>query len=306
MGAVLAKSSSFLFILLLGYLLKRVGLFGKTDYNILSRVVLNLTLPAAVITNFASMQWSAKLLLIPVIAFLLNWFMMFLGMIASRREDAPTKALFMLNCPGYNIGAFALPFVQSFLGPVAVVAACLFDVGNAIMCTGGSYAFTCAKLRTGGEKLHVQDVLKRLFSSAPFITYLVMLLLVVLGISIPQGVVSFISPIAAANPFVAMLMVGMMFEPAAKPEYLRKMGFVLALRMGAALVLAVALYQLMPFEREIRQVLAVMVFAPASVIAPAFTVKCGGDAGLAGCINSMTILLGVLGMLCTILVLGVA
>lgn len=62
MGAVLAKSSAFLFILAAGYLLKRFGVFGKKDYAVLSKVVLNLTLPAAVITNFAAMEWSAQLL----------------------------------------------------------------------------------------------------------------------------------------------------------------------------------------------------------------------------------------------------
>ena len=134
----------------------------------------------------------------------------------------------------------------------------------------------------------------------------ILLVLVVAGVAIPQGAVDFISPIAAANPFVAMLMVGMMFEVDLKPGYLRQMGLVLGLRLGSAVLLAVAMYQLLPFSLPIRQVLAVMVFAPASVIAPAFTVKCGGDAGLAGCLNSLTILAGILGMLCTILVLGVA
>lgn len=170
MGAVLAKSSAFLFILAAGYLLKRFGVFGKKDYSVLSKVVLNLTLPAAVITNFAAMEWSAQLLLIPVLAFLLNWLMMGVGLLASRRQAAPTRALFLLNCPGYNIGAFALPFVQSFLGPQAVVGACLFDVGNAIMCTGGSYAFTSAWLRAGGQRLSAKDAARRLFSSVPFDT----------------------------------------------------------------------------------------------------------------------------------------
>ena len=49
-----------------------------------------------------------------------------------------------------------------------------------------------------------------------------------------------------------------------------------------------------------------MVFAPASVISPAFTAKCGGDGGLASCINSITILCGVVGMLAALAMLGVA
>ena len=63
-----------------------------------------------------------------------------LGLLLSRGRSAGERALYMLNLPSWNIGAFALPFLQSFLGEQAVMAACLFDVGNSIMCTGGSYA----------------------------------------------------------------------------------------------------------------------------------------------------------------------
>ena len=70
--------------------------------------------------------------------------------------------------------------------------------------------------------------------------------------------------------------------------------------------MALAVYHFAPLPLEIRQVLAVMVFAPASVISPAFTAKCGGDGGLASCINSITILCGVVGMLAALAMLGVA
>ena len=74
----------------------------------------------------------------------------------------------------------------------------------------------------------------------------------------------------------------------------------------AAVLLAAAMYIFVPLPLEIRQVLAVMAFAPASVISPAFTAKCGGDAGLASYINSITILCGVVGMLVVLAILGVA
>lgn len=54
-----------------------------------------------------------------------------------------------------------------------------------------------------------------------------------------------------------------------------------------------------------RRGLAVLVFAPISVIAPAFTEMGGGDGGLASFINSLSILLGVAGMLAALFALGV-
>ena len=186
------------------------------------------------------------------------------------------------------------------------MAACLFDVGNAIICTGGSYAWASSVLHVGDKPLRPVDVLKKLGSSVPFVTYVTMLVLVMAGVQLPGGLVEFISPIAAANPFAAMLMIGAMFDMDLRPEYLRRVGQAVGLRLASALLVALTVYHFAPLPLEIRQVLAVMVFAPASVISPAFTAKCGGDGGLASCINSITILCGVVGMLAALAMLGVA
>ena len=66
MAEVLQHSASYVFILALGYFLKRIGVFGKQDYRVLTQVVLCITLPAAVITNFASMESRSSLLLLPL------------------------------------------------------------------------------------------------------------------------------------------------------------------------------------------------------------------------------------------------
>ncbi|MFR4007990.1 MAG: hypothetical protein ACLT0Y_00750 [Christensenellales bacterium] len=83
-----------------------------------------------------------------------------IGLLISRK-DRETQAFYMLNCSGYNIGAFTMPFVQNFLGTFSMVITCLFDMGNAVMCTGGTFALT--GLRQNGEneshgKKHCQNV----------------------------------------------------------------------------------------------------------------------------------------------------
>ena len=44
---ILLKSASFVFLIVLGYLLKRCRFFGPKDYTIPMKLVLNITLPAA-------------------------------------------------------------------------------------------------------------------------------------------------------------------------------------------------------------------------------------------------------------------
>ena len=109
-------SASYVFILALGCFLKRVGVFGKQDYKVLTQVVLCITLPAAVITNFASMEWRASLLMLPALGFSLCCVMLLLGQFLSRRSDAGTRALFMENS-----GEIRLPVLSgTFLFPISL------------------------------------------------------------------------------------------------------------------------------------------------------------------------------------------
>ena len=43
----------------------------------------------------------------------------------------------MYGVSGYNIGNFAIPFVQSFI-PQAIPILSFFDIGNSVMLAGGS------------------------------------------------------------------------------------------------------------------------------------------------------------------------
>jgi len=47
----------------------------------------------------------------------------------------------MLNLSGFNISNFALPFVSGVFSPIGILATCMFDAGNSIMCLGMTYGF---------------------------------------------------------------------------------------------------------------------------------------------------------------------
>ena len=306
MGAVLLKALSFVLLIAAGFLLRRAGLFGERDYQILVRIVMNLTLPAAVITNFAGLELSGALLFVVLLGLLSNLALFGLGWWRSRSNPAGQRAFSMMNLPGYNIGTFAMPYMQSFLGHGGVVIACLFDTGNAIMCTGGSYALCTAAIGGDGGRPRLRDTLKKLFTSVPFDVYLFLLAYSALGLKVPQVALTLLAPLNAANPGLAMLMIGLMFRLESKPGYLRAALSVVLTRNLFALLVALGIYFFAPFPLEIKQVVAVILFAPISVIAPAFTERCGGDAGLAGFTNSLSIVVSLLMMTGLMLALGIA
>ena len=294
MGEVLLKAGSFVIIIVIGYLLKKFHVFGEKDYKVMTTIAVNVTLPAAVITSFAKFERDDSLFLLALLGFGLNFVMIFWGYLASIGKSKEKRAFFMMCCPGYNIGSFTLPFVQNFFGAFGVVATCMFDVGNSLMCSGGSYTIASAAIGgEGGEKLGLKAILKRLFTSVPFVTYLTMLIITLLQIKIPEPVVTLSSTIAAANGFAAMMMIGMMFRIEFKKEYFKAVGLNLLIRYLCAGTLSAIFYFFTPFSLAIRQVLAIVVFAPVSALAPAFTEKLKGDAGLASFAGSVSIVISI-------------
>ena len=132
-----------------------------------------------------------------------------------------------------------------------------------------------------------------------------MLVLTLLGVTIPAGIVSFISPMASANAFLAMFMVGMMFDLRLDREILRDVAGMVVLRLAAAVAAALGCYFLLPLPLEIRQALCITVFAPVSVASTAFAERAGGDPGEAACVNSLCILISIVCMVTLLAVFGI-
>jgi predicted permease len=292
MIAVLTKALAFVLIIVLGYSLKRTGFFAPKDYKIVSKIMINITMPAAIITAYANFKINNSLLFIVMLGFLCNVIMLSLGFLASRNKDNGSRAYYMLNFPGYNIGAFTLPYIQSFLGPFGVIVTCMFDTGNAMMCTGGSYAITSSVVGAG-ENGGVKGIIKKLLSSTPFVIYMFMLTITLMDVHLPQGFISITSVIGAANAFLAMLAIGMMFELNFEMKYIKDIAVTLLVRYAMAAALSLLFYFCMPFSKEIRQVLAIVLFAPVSTIAPVFTEKCNGNGSVSSVTNSISILISI-------------
>ena len=298
MTAVLIKAGAFVSIIMMGYLLKRAGFFQAKDFYLVSRIVIKITLPAAIVSNFSRITMDYSLLFVCVIGFLCNCVTVAAGygMYAARSKES--KAFAMLNMSGYNVGNFTMPFVQSFLSPVGFAATSLFDAGNAVMCTGMTY--TLASMVIGEEeKPSVKKAVLKLFSSAPFDAYVLMTVLSILNIKLPSVLISLADTAGGANAFLALLMIGIGFEIRMEKE---KMGHILRILGGRyilGILMAVGFYYLTPFELEVRQALAIVSLGPVS----AFTGALKGDVETASAINSLSIVLSIAAITAALIIL---
>lgn len=297
MTEILSRAACFIAIIFLGYGLRRIGFFKPEDFHVLAKIVLKVTLPASIVFSFADKVIDLSMLSLSLIGLGTGVLYLGLGFLLNIGASKEKKAFAILNLPGYNIGNFTLPFIQSFLGPSGVVATSLFDTGNAVICLGGAYSIAAMVKGEGkeGEKggASAVRVVKTLLKSVPFDTYLIMTSLCLLDIRLPGPVVSFAQIIANGNAFLAMLMIGVGFKLSGGREQAGTIGKIIAVRYGVAAVLSAALYFFLPMPLEYRQALAILVFAPLASAAPAFTGDLKGDIGLSSAVNSISIIVSI-------------
>lgn len=292
MEQVLLKVAALILIILLGYFLKRCGVFKATDYKIISVIVLKITLPAAIICNFSFSSFKADSVLLTAASFIMNLILLFTGYFVSKKMPDGKKALYMLNSQGFNIGIFTLSIVQSFIGASGVMSACMFDMGNALLCTCGSYVIAAYMLKTfRKEEGTARFIARNLFSSVTFDTFIILTVLLIFKISIPKPILDIAGIISSANTFLAMLMIGMMIEIKLKKEYLIDTLKIFGIRFLICIATAAVLC-LPPFiSAETKRIAILCLAAPMSSLAPYFTDECGGDSALAGFMNSISIII---------------
>lgn len=301
MTQILTRAGCFVAMILLGYFLRRIGFFGPEAFGVLSKIVVKITLPAAIVSGFAGKEIDPALLSLGLIALGAGLVYMALGYLISRKESPGRRAFSLLNLAGYNIGNFTLPFVQSFLGPMGIVTASLFDTGNACICLGTAYSV--ATLVKEGRGFSLTRVGKALLRSVPFLCYVIVVTMNLLGIPIPGPVVECAGIIGNANAFLAMLMIGVGFRLEADRAQLGRVAKMLLARYGVALLLALGCWWLLPFGPDIRKALVILVFSPISSATPAFTRELGEDVGLSSALNSLSIVISIPAIVALLLIL---
>ena len=299
MEAILMRAGSFMAVIILGYVLKKVGFFKEDDFYVMSKIMVKITLPASIIVNFSQTKMEPSMFLLCLLGFGGGILYMALGWIMGGK-DPDEKGFQILNLSGYSIGSFTMPFTSSFFGPAGVVVTSLFDTGNAVIALGGSYSIG-AMVKNREKKFSFIPLCKTLLCSVPFDAYLFMYILYWLHLSLPAPVLNIAQLVANANAFLAMLMLGVGFKLSGDRTQMSKIMKMLGVRYGVAVLTAAAFYFLLPFSLEYRQALAVLVFSPIAAAAPAFTADLKGDINLASAVNSLSIIISMVCITCVLI-----
>lgn len=291
---MIVRASFFFLMIALAYGLKKAGVLRKEDAEALGRIIMNITLPAAILASFRTYVFDPAMMLLPLAGLLSTIVMLALGWLGTRHKSRDEKIFYMLNLPAYNIGNFTLPFVSGFLGSEGVVATCLFDMGNSVMCVGGNYVFTQMAADGRGKGKSLVRSLLSVFTKPAFATYFIMLVLSIIGIQLPSVIFDFAASISPANAVISMFMIGLMFEFSFSRDKLKEVSIVTILRLLMAALISSLFYFLSPFSYEVRKAVAVTAFAPISSASSAFCQELKGDQALEGFASAVSIIISLI------------
>ena len=296
---IIIRASYFILMIVIAYALKKIGVLSKEDGVALARVILNLTLPCAILVSFRSFVFEWSYMMIPALSFAANTLMILIGFLMTRNSSRDDRIFYMMELPAYNIGNFTLPFVSGILGASGVVASCLFDMGNSPMCLALDFAITQAVVgQTASRRL--SRSLMTVFTKPAFDTYVLMMILSGLSISLPDKVFEFAGLISPANGPLAMIMIGLMLEFSPDKSKLKEVATVNIMRLVLAAVIAFLFFRYAPFPYEVRKAVAITAFAPISSASPAFVacLYCIDNSG--ACAYAFPVCIPVIQLICAL------
>ena len=296
MSNVRTQTIVYVILLFAGYGFKKAGIFKVEDTDFLKKVILYLTMPAMAVNGLKDLELQPSFLWCFLIGFGTSTILMLVGMAVTRRKSPEERVMYLFNFNTYNIGNFAIPFLTGLISTEGFAALCLFDIGVAIYLYGIDYSLAEA-VKGGKGSFSLKFLLKKIFISPITDMYLLMILLAALHLRLPDPILKLASVMGNANAFLAMLSIGILFELNLEKKNLRDMVKFFVLRYGTILLIMAGVILFIPFSQDIRQAICVLLMAPVASIAPLLTMNAGGDGAKAAQINSVSILIGIAGMM---------
>ena len=232
-------------LIALGYFLKRINYLKATDSQVLSTLVLNVTLPSLVIVNLNSADLNMSFSILPIM-------MIVYGIVAKiivigffRKYSNQMRGSVGMMTGSMNIGLFAYPLVNAIWPEKGMVYFGMADIGGAMIMFGLTY-FVGSYFSEGEDQFNFKFLGKKLIQSVPLVTYIVMFTLNMSNIHIWKPAIDFFSILSKANMPLSMILLGVMLSFSIDREYLPVTIKYLCLHYGLAIVAGTLVHFFLP------------------------------------------------------------
>ncbi|RIM40243.1 AEC family transporter [Staphylococcus capitis] len=232
-------------LIALGYFLKRINYLKATDSQVLSTLVLNVTLPSLVIVNLNSANLNMSFSILPIMMIVYGIVAKIIVIWFFRKYSNQMRGSVGMMTGSMNIGLFAYPLVNAIWPEKGMVYFGMADIGGAMIMFGLTY-FVGSYFSEGGDQFNFKFLWKKLIQSVPLVTYIVMFTLNMSNIHIWKPAIDFFSILSKANMPLSMILLGVMLSFSIDREYLPVTIKYLCLHYGLAIVAGTLVHFFLP------------------------------------------------------------
>lgn len=232
-------------LIALGYFLKRINYLKATDSQVLSTLVLNVTLPSLVIVNLNSADLNMSFSILPIMMIVYGIVAKIIVIWFFRKYSNQMRGSVGMMTGSMNIGLFAYPLVNAIWPEKGMVYFGMADIGGAMIMFGLTY-FVGSYFSEGEDQFNFKFLGKKLIQSVPLVTYFVMFTLNMSNIHIWKPAIDFFSILSKANMPLSMILLGVMLSFSIDREYLPVTIKYLCLHYGLAIVAGTLVHFFLP------------------------------------------------------------
>ncbi|HHU19181.1 MAG TPA: AEC family transporter [Bacilli bacterium] len=276
-------------IILLGFILKKIGLLKETDGSAISRLIFNLTLPALIIVSFHDLVFEPSLMILVLAGFVFGLVLAAVGIFVFNKEPNKAKGVLIMIVPGMNIGLFAYPLVEGIWGTEGIKYFGMLDAGNAFIVFGLTYLLGSYYIDRD-EPIQFGTAIKKLTNSVPLMVYLFIFIIKFLQIQIPTLVVESASVISNANMPLSLLLLGLYLNFNFDRRYLKRLIKVMITRYGTSLIIGLLIFFFLPVSDMIRMTLLIGLSLPLPLTVIPYSEEFNYDSRFVVMVTNVTIL----------------
>ena len=301
----LSRVGSSAALIALGFAARALGGVQREDGAALLRLIFNVTLPAVLLTSFATLPISTGASSAAVVAAsVAQAVLLFAASFAWDSRPPRLAALLAGATQGVNLGLFAYPLVTGVWGEPGLQTVVLFDLANQGVLLMLCYTAFFARAAAPGASA-LRAIVRRLGTPC-FVALYGAVLLRATGAAVPAPLMALSASLAAANRPLALLTLGLLLDLRLPRAQLANVAAVIGLRLSVSLAVAAAAATLLGgvLSPTALAVVCVALTSPVAMLTMAYASEFDCDVALAAVlVNSSNVVS--FAMLCVVLQLSV-
>lgn len=297
-------------IILIGFVLKKLNIIKEDDGKGIAKLIINITLPALILTVIPNINIIPSLLFLPLISIGFSIFVLFISYLIFRDYPRKIKGIILMCVIGFNIGLFAYPLIEGIWGAEGLQYIALFDTGNALIIFGVCYSIAAIyspqeNIEEDESKVDMKYIARKLLTSPPLLAYIVALILNFSDVEFPILISDILGIISRANMALTLLLLGIYLNFEFQKEEWGTVFKILGIRYAFGLAVGIVLYIFLPFNELYKTIVLIGLILPIGMAVVPFAVEYGYNEKLVGITTNISILASFILMWIITLLIGV-